>query len=114
MNIERPTKEIITPVQGKKVVLKEWITGREEEYIQEPIINAASFKAGLSGGSPSAEMTDFKTSAISESNHRTIETMVVSVDGMSEKGKIVDAVMDMHKDDTNFVIDEINLLLKKK
>jgi len=111
MNIERPTKEIVTPVQNKKVILKEWITGREQEYIQEPIMNAASFKAGLGNV---AEMTDFKTSAITETNHRTIEAMVVSVDGMNEKEKILDAVLDMHKDDKDFVMEEIDKLLKKK
>lgn len=112
MNIERPTKEIVTPVQNKKVVLKEWITGREQEYIQEPIMSAASFKAGLMAGNPTAEMTDFKNSAITESNHRTIETMVVSVDGVVEK--VLDSVLEMHKDDTDFVVEEINKLLKKK
>ncbi len=108
----RPTKEIVTPVQGKKVILKEWITGREQEYIQEPILNAASFKAGLSGGGSSAEMTDFKTSAITETTHRTISTMVISVDGVTEK--VLDLVLDMHKDDKEFVVDEMENLLKKK
>jgi len=113
--IERPTIELKTKERkgiSHTIVLKEWITGREEEYIQEPIINAASFKAGLVSGAPSAEMTDFKISAITVSEHRTIEVMVISVDGQTEK--VVDLVLDMHKDDKQEIVEKINELLKKK
>jgi hypothetical protein len=109
---DRPTKEIKTPVLGATVILKEWITGREQEYIQEPIINAASFKAGIGGAQGTAELSDFKVSAITQSSHRAIETVVVSVNGQGEK--ILDEILNLHKDDYEFVMDAVNEILKKK
>lgn len=109
---ERPTKEIKTPIQGVAVIIKEWITGREQEYIQQPIIDAASVKAGFGGGQGTAEIADFKTSAITDSSHRAIESVVVSVSGSAER--IIDAVLDLHKEDYEFVMDAVNEILKKK
>ncbi len=105
----RPTQEIITPVGKNKILIKEWMTGREQEYIQEPIINAVSFRQNERG---TADMTDFKTSAISESTHRTVEMMVVSIDGKPEN--ILNTALDMHKDDYEFIIAEIEKIIKKK
>lgn len=109
---DRPTKEIKTPIQGKSVILKEWITGREQEYIQEPIISAASIKAGVGGGQAAAELSGFKSSAITESSHHAIETVVVLVEG--NETDVLKSVLDMHVQDYDFVMEAINEVIKKK
>jgi hypothetical protein len=106
--MDRPTKKIITPFHQIEVIIKEWMTGREEEYVQEPLIAAASVKMGV-GQIPEASIN---TPAVTDSEHRLIETMVVSVAGKTEG--VLNAVLDMHKDDKKFVLDAIDNQLKKK
>lgn len=103
----RETTTIVTPVTKTEVVLNTFITGREFEYIQEPLMQAISTKGSLTN----LEVGGMDISKISESKHRMIEKYVVSVGGSTEK--VVDAVLDMRHADYEFVMTELDNISKK-
>lgn len=107
-----PTKTIETPIGKHKVEIKEWITGKDREYINEPMYTAVQTKPTVAGGKADVAFGNFDVNKyISESAHREIETFVVSVDGSKEK--VLDAVLNMHESDTEFVKAEIGKTAKK-
>lgn len=91
------TKEIITPVGQHKIVLKSWLTGREKRLIQSVLLSDVNLKEGK------YEIIGDK---LTEMQDRTIETIVVSVDGSSDKN--LEKILDMHSADFDFVLAEIN------
>jgi len=103
-NMNIPTFEVETPYQKNKVVIKEWITGKELEYISEVIYNSMAIKE--SGG----EIKD--GSFLRKQKERAIECFVVSVN--ESKDNVVEAVLNMHSDDYNFVNEKIEENPKKK
>lgn len=104
------THKITTPIGGQEIEIRQWITGRQAEYIDELQYEAVAVKANI-GGTADIENIDLKK-MISETNHRKIETFVVSVDGTFES--ILDRVLDMHEEDTKFILDAIEEQRKKK
>lgn len=104
------THKITTPIGSQEVEIKSWITGREAEYIDELAYEAIAVKADIAGKADIGNV-DLKK-IISETNHRKIETFVVSVAGSKEN--ILNAVLDMHEDDTKFIVDSIDEQRKKK
>jgi hypothetical protein len=96
----RPTTVITTPIQRHEVVLKDWITGREREYIDAPMLDAVKTKPQFNGKSIDLESIHIRQ-CMEQSENREIETFVVSVDGSTEK--VIDSVKDMHEEDTAFV-----------
>lgn len=103
------TKKITTPT-GSEVEIKEWITGREAEHIDELMYEAVAVKTDLTGKTD-IENVDLKK-MIAETNHRKIETFVVSIDGA--KDDLLNKVLDMPEDDTKFILDAIEDQRKKK
>lgn len=106
--MSRDTTTITTPHNPVEVVLNTYITGREFEYVQEPLMKAMDIKAGATGV---AQLGSIDISKVHESTHRLIEKMVVSVGGKTEN--VIDIVLDMPQTDYQFVIDKINELTKK-
>jgi hypothetical protein len=101
---ERPTKTIVTPITQAQIVVKEWITGREYEMSQKPVLEG--YKMGKDGHS------EIAGTVIQELNHKALEAYVVSVNGSTDK--VVDAILDLPNDDYQFVIDSVNAVSKKK
>lgn len=95
------TKEITTPKGKHKVVLKTFITGRDDQAIQAEYFKESSVE--YSGGEGKA---GFGGSVIQNAQNKALEVVVVSVDG-KENG-VLDAVLDMHRDDTAFVFAEVD------
>ena len=122
MQLQTPTKEIITPNGQHKVVIKEWITGEDREYINEPMYTSVDVQAqkqpGIGPKTQTASMDVNKY--ITESDHRELEKFVVSVEGEKEiefEGKKIpawQAILKMHEEDTAFVKKEIAGTQKKK
>ena len=108
--MDRENREVVTPVKAHKVVLTTYLTGREFEYVQAPLLQAMTVKAG--GIGQDVQMGNIDISKIQESTHRLIEKVVVSVDGNSDK--VLDLILDMHQEDYQFVLDAVNELSKKK
>jgi hypothetical protein len=97
--------DIITPINKVKVSLKEWITGRDEVEIQRPI-TAIKLQIGEAGHS----MGEINAGEASEkSKNIAIEKVVISVNGKTEG--ILDAILDMHKQDYQFVISEVDKII---
>jgi hypothetical protein len=107
--MERETKTITTPKQNKTVVINTYLTGREFEYAQAPLLEAMAVRPQGAGGD--IKFGNIDVNKVQEATHRLIEKHVVSVDGKSEK--VLDAILDMHHDDYQFVVDELQELSKK-
>jgi hypothetical protein len=104
------THKITTPIGNAEVEIRDWITGRQAEYIDELAYEAVAVKTDMAGKADIGNI-DLKK-IISETNHRKIETFVVSVSGVTDG--VIDAVLDMHESDTKFVLDYIDDQRKKK
>lgn len=110
--MQTPTKTIECPISKAKIELKEWITGRDREYINEPLYGAVQTRPTMVGGKPDVAFGNIDVkSFVNESAHREIEKFVVSVNGSKEK--ILDTILNMHEDDTAFVKAEIDKVAKK-
>lgn len=97
---ERETKTITTPVDGKVLVIKTYVTGREMRAIENIFVTGADIdpvtqqaKHAITG-----ETAD-------QAQDKLIETVVVSVDGSAEN--VVNTILDFKKPDYDFVIKEI-------
>jgi hypothetical protein len=109
--MERATKTFKTP-SGNEIVINQWLTGREHEYIQEPMYNKVSVGSTIESGRPEAEIKGLDISFMTESTHRTIEKMVVSVDGI--KDDILNKVLDMKNEDYEAILKAIEETTTKK
>lgn len=120
--MQTPTRTIETPIGKHKVEIREWITTRKRQYINEPMYASVEAKPQVVGG----QMKDINIGKFDinrfmvESETREIECFVVSVDGETElelDGKKVPAfefVLDgMHEKDGEFIREEINKAAKK-
>lgn len=120
--MQAPTRTIETPIGKHKVEIKDWITGRQREYINEPLYSSVKAKPQVVQGKPDMQMGEFDVNTfISESGHRELESFVVAVDGQKEMefdGKQIKAwefVLDgMHENDGEFIKKEIENTAKKK
>ena len=99
----KETKEITTPIDKHKVVLKSFITGRDSRELKNVYFKDAEFY--LDGAQPKSSKLDM-AKLTQEAEDKAIEIVVVSVDGKEDNK--VDAILDMRKQDSDFVISEIN------
>ena len=99
------TKTITTPVKEHKVVVKEWISGKEYEEIQKPI-TGVKMLVNLMGKDQSVKSEINVGEVTQESTDIAIKTVVVSIDG--ETKDIIEAVKSMNKKDYLFVISEVD------
>lgn len=106
--MSRDTVTITTPVRKTEIVLNTYITGREFEYVQEPIMKAMDMKASANGV---PQFGGLDISKITESNHRMLEKMLVSVGGVTEN--LVNSVLDLPHQDYQYVVDKVNEITKK-
>lgn len=104
----RETKQIETPVSKQVIVLNTYITGREFEYVQAPLFEAMSLAPAPIG---EVSVNNININKVNESTHRLLEKLVVSVDGSTEN--VLDTLLDMRKDDYEFIVDTVNEMSKK-
>jgi len=62
-------------------------------------------------GQPTPSLDNFKNTAITESVHRSIESVVVSVNG--SKDNVLDAVLDLKKDIYDEIVKVVDDIVKK-
>ncbi len=104
--MERETIEIITP-NKHKIVLKSYITGLEERQIREVFLEKINISATGEIGN-----IDLDSKLISQAEDKTIEILVISIDGSKEN--IVNKIVNLPKEDYNFIIKEINKITEGK
>lgn len=98
--------EIITPILNRKVELKDWITGREQQEIMKPITDT---KMTISSkGESSTEINIGE--AQRKSTEKAIEFVVISIDG--DKKDILNRVYDMPSKDYDFVVKKVDSIVK--
>ena len=92
------TKEIITPIDGHRVVLKTYITGREDREISNIYLRDMEVK--VEGSTPKTGRMDMiKMTEAAEK--KAVEIIVVSVNEKTEN--VFDTILDMKSTDTDFV-----------
>lgn len=101
---------IETPVQKLKVELKEWISARLANWINEPMY--ADMKAKPSNMGANIDMGEISLKVVMEMKKREAEAFVVSIDGNTEK--LPEALLEMNEQDYDFVQKQIDQLRKKK
>ena len=102
--VERETVTITTPVGNHEVVLKAYLTGKEDREIRRVFSDNMTLK--VKPGSKNLGESDMKASLTMEAQEKALSILIVSVNGKTDS--TVDAVLDMHKDDTDFVIEKVD------
>lgn len=110
---ERPT-HTFTTTNGHKIVLKDYITGREEDEIQRIFLSNMEMKQTVGGGAKGTENLQQEVSGISgetqlQAEYKTIEMVVFSVNGNTED--LLDAVLDLPSKDKKEVAEKTNQIV---
>ncbi len=101
MNNERETKTITTPFSKVEVVIKTYLTGREKRDIANSSMPASinyDADAGLQGLNP--------IEIVNNGEDQALRSVVVSIGGQVPND-VVDTVLNMHSEDSDFVISEV-------
>lgn len=100
-------REIIT-TRGTKIVLLDWITGRELQQINGPMFSQMKMKPSQGGMETSTVTMDISILMDNEA----VKTIVKSVNGQTEN--VVDLVLDLPVDDYNEVMAAVRETLNGK
>lgn len=104
--MEREIKIFTTP-RGKKICIKTYLTGREANLVKEEMYK--SMKIDVNGENEATTKFDgLSGSFILEQEKKLIGVLVVSIDGKTEN--ILDSILDLHNDDYQAVVSEVNLI----
>ena len=95
------THEVTTPIGKVKVVLKDWITGKDSQAIDSAMF--AGVGTSMDGKKLQPKLSD---SMIADQENASIKAVVVSVDA-SDKD-VVNAVLNMRAGDYKFVLEEVD------
>lgn len=101
-NEQRETKEIITPIGKHKIVMKTYITGKEDKEIKKIWRNIeVTIERDKQTAKPFnlGDRTD-------EAEKKVVELVIISINGETEN--IVGNILGMHKKDCTFIEKEIN------
>lgn len=107
--MERETKTLELPVTKAKVVIYTYLTGREFEQVQAPLLQAMAMSP--EGQGKNVKFGNIDVAKVQESTHLLVEKHVVSVNG--NKDKVLDQILDMPNEDYQFVVESIQELSKK-
>jgi len=100
------SRKITTKIAKAEIELKDWITGREQEYIDEPIKNLKA-KMSMDGKGE----IDFNIGEITnEQTKRKVEVVVIKVNGSNEN--VWQKIQDLPNVDYQFVLEEVNKIIK--
>ena len=98
----------MTTKNGHKIVMKEYITGREANEIQASYLKDANVK--IVNGAP--QVDNFDVTADEKAKRIMMDLMIVSVDGVTEN--VADAILDLRNEDYEEVIEALNEKTGKK
>lgn len=105
--MERETSTIITPIGHHEVILKSWLTGRERRALTNVFLKDAEIQQH--GATPT--FSGLKGTIIAEAEDLTLNTVIISIDG--DEKNLANRVLDMHSEDTAFVIAAINSITQE-
>jgi len=102
------TKIIETPVDKHKVEIKTWITGRDRRALRSVYLEASEIT--MQGENPEIKGITGKIAELAE--NKALEIMIISVNGKKEN--LINTVLDMHENDYEFIVKEINKVTDEK
>ena len=105
-NEQRETKEIITPVDKHKIVMKTYITGKEDKEIKKIWQNIEVTIEKDKQTSKPINVGD----RLEEAERKVVELVIISVDGETEN--VVDLILAMRKKDCTLIEKEIDKVTK--
>jgi hypothetical protein len=117
-----PTHEVTTPHGKNKVVLKDYISGFDDEAIESIYtrgkhkVKAVDPEKAAAGELPEQDV-EIDGSAIQEAEREGVKRVVLSVDGDDfggDKEKIYEAVYSLRKEDTRFIKKEVEKVVNPK
>lgn len=91
--------EITTPIGKKKIVLKEYITGRDMRELKDIYLKVGKIDATGQG------MTDINPEILNQAENKSVELVVISVDGETEG--VLNKILDMPSEDTTFILEKV-------
>ena len=100
------THEIVTPIGKSKVVLKDWITGKDSQAIDSAMF--AGVGTSVDGKKLQPKLSD---TMIADQENASIKAVVVSVDG--NDANVVEAVLAMRSADYKFVLAEVDKVINE-
>lgn len=112
-----PTKEIVTPNGNHKVVIKQFITGFDDEAIEAIYTNGITelptpVETEEGEAAAPAPAIKFDGKIIQAVERETVKRTVVSVDG--DSSDVITSVYSMHKEDAKFVKNAVNEVVNPK
>jgi hypothetical protein len=99
--MERETIEITTPISGKVLKLKSYLTGREKRDITN---SALPTNIDYNGEDGVRNMNPVEI--MNNGQDMALRTVIVSIDG-AVPADVVNAVLDMHSADSDFILKEV-------
>jgi hypothetical protein len=110
-----PTHEIITPLDGVKVVLKDFISGYDDEAIEAIYTRGQHKITPRDPSNPEAGAAQdmvIDGSAIQDAEREGVKRVVLSVNGQTgTPEEILDMVYNLRKEDTKFVKKQVDLVI---
>ena len=100
--MERETKDVTLPTSKSKVVVKQWLTAREEQEIESVMYKAMKMELK---GDKRVNVAPIDGSSILDRERKCMETVVLSLEGKTEN--ISDRLLDLRKGDYNFLKEEV-------
>ncbi len=111
--MERETITITTPLDKRTVILKSYITGREQRALTNIFLQNMT-DLNIDPATQDVNVKKFSPSMVEQADDLAWRTVVVSIDGRVDgelvDGKtfsIVDEILDMKLQDYNFVADKV-------
>ena len=95
---DRESKEIITPVDKKKIIIKTYLTGREYNEVEKIFLAKAKVEMG--------SQPTFDGAAVKEAEIKLIEQAVISID--NDDKDVANKILDLKQVDYAFVVKELN------
>jgi len=105
MSVDRSTHAIVTPVGAAKILLKDWITGREKQLIDGALYGGMETEGEGAKAKPKMGRT-----MIADQENASIEAVIVSIN--NNESNIVETVLDMHSKDYEFIVKHIDKIVK--
>lgn len=115
-----PTHEITTPFGKQKVVLKDFISGFDDEAIESIYTRGRHVIKPTDPNNPEAAPAndlEIDGSAIQDAEREGVKRVVVSVDGETGEGSedgVLSLVYNMRKEDTQFVKRAVDAVINPK
>jgi len=105
MSEDRSTHEIITPIKGHIVIVKDWINGREKQSI-----DGAMFRSISTTGEGKDMKPRMNETMLAGQENASIECCVVSVDG--NDSDVLNRVLDMRSKDFEYIVNHIEKIVE--